>query len=116
MKGTLSWLILTAAGLVGQPPAAGDAPDLQQAVAKAEAPPEVPAPPLVAASAKPAKHEAIFGLISDSHEEYKAKMESLAKQLVKADAAVGAEANTDLGSFLLAGIFWGAVSLITPCV
>jgi thiol:disulfide interchange protein len=51
-------------------------------------------------------------LISVSAEQYKASMESIAARLVHKDQ----EMSMDLLGFILAGIFWGAVSLITPCV
>src|SRR5262249_43849483 len=54
------------------------------------------------------------GLISDSPEKYKEKMEALADQIDKSGAK--GQGSSDLLGFLLAGIFWGAISLITPCV
>jgi cytochrome c biogenesis protein CcdA len=56
----------------------------------------------------------IFGLIADSREEYKRKMEALPSLFIK--PTVLATAAPDLLAFILTGIFWGAVSLITPCV
>jgi thiol:disulfide interchange protein len=54
------------------------------------------------------------GLIGDSPEKYKEKMEALADQIDKSGAK--GQGSSDLFGFLLAGIFWGAISLITPCV
>jgi thiol:disulfide interchange protein DsbD len=52
------------------------------------------------------------GLISATAQEYKADMDSILGRLVrKAD-----KVPVDLVAFVLAGAFWGAVSLITPCV
>jgi thiol:disulfide interchange protein DsbD len=50
-------------------------------------------------------------------EQYRVMMERLQKEMVvpKTLQGVGGD-DSDLLSFLLAGIFWGAVSLITPCV
>ncbi|MBI2805288.1 MAG: hypothetical protein HYX68_09955 [Planctomycetes bacterium] len=56
------------------------------------------------------------GLITDSHEQYKTKMQELAKRIVGEKMNVAAEGDSDLLAFILAGIFWGAISLITPCV
>ncbi|HZZ82836.1 MAG TPA: cytochrome c biogenesis protein CcdA, partial [Gemmataceae bacterium] len=55
------------------------------------------------------------GLISDSHEKYKEAMDNIAAQIV-ADKAGKGDASADLVAFMLAGVFWGAISLITPCV
>jgi thiol:disulfide interchange protein len=54
------------------------------------------------------------GLISDSPEKHKEKMEALGDQINKSGAK--GPGSSDLFGFLLAGIFWGAISLITPCV
>jgi thiol:disulfide interchange protein DsbD len=89
--------------------------DLADRIAKALKPADAKA-----ADAKPAALGGgsilSLGAIRDSHEQYKEKMELLAaKMIVKNNAAVQ-EADTDLLGFILAGIFWGAISLITPCV
>ena len=52
------------------------------------------------------------GLISKSHAEYKAGLEAIVDKLVHKDT----KAPLDLLAFILAGVFWGGVSLITPCV
>jgi thiol:disulfide interchange protein len=52
------------------------------------------------------------GLISGSHEQYKASMDAVLARLVHQ----GEKMPLDLVGFILAGVFWGAVSLITPCV
>jgi thiol:disulfide interchange protein DsbD len=46
-----------------------------------------------------------------SVEEYQATMQAILDQLQRPEAR-----NTGLLAFLLAGVFWGAVSLVTPCV
>jgi thiol:disulfide interchange protein len=75
--------------------------------------PVAQAPPAPAA----AHGEGVFGLIKDSQEEYRKKMEAVASRFDREGAAIGgANADGDLVAFLLAGIFWGGVSLITPCV
>jgi thiol:disulfide interchange protein DsbD len=56
------------------------------------------------------------GAIRDSHEQYKAKMDQLAKQMVAKNNGAAQAPESDLLAFILAGIFWGAISLITPCV
>jgi thiol:disulfide interchange protein DsbD len=52
------------------------------------------------------------GLIRHSAEEYKKKIEEIGKQI----EVKNVDREADLGSFILAGIFWGFISLITPCV
>src|SRR5262245_23372704 len=56
------------------------------------------------------------GLIDGCHEQYKAAMEALAKRIVNRTGVTAAGSESDLLAFVLAGIFWGAISLITPCV
>jgi thiol:disulfide interchange protein len=62
------------------------------------------------------KAQAIKGLIRASHAEYKAKLDAIGKQIVVADGAKGPQGAADLLGFILTGIFWGAISLVTPCV
>lgn len=50
---------------------------------------------------------------SASSEEYRAGLEKILNQL---DAFAAPKASSGLMAFILSGIFWGAVSLITPCV
>lgn len=57
----------------------------------------------------------IEGLIRDTFEVYKAKLEAISTQFDGGDAAKG-QGGSDLLGFILAGIFWGAISLVTPCV
>ncbi|HWY86643.1 MAG TPA: cytochrome c biogenesis protein CcdA, partial [Gemmataceae bacterium] len=65
------------------------------------------------ASQKTAKLDmASAGLINSSHEEYKAGMDDILDRLVHKDEKMP----LDLIAFILAGVFWGGVSLITPCV
>jgi thiol:disulfide interchange protein DsbD len=51
------------------------------------------------------------GLISGSDEEYKASMDKILSQIV-----LKQQEDSGLLAFILAGVFWGFVSLITPCV
>lgn len=67
------------------------------------------------APAAAAKASAGKGLIRDSQDDYRNKIEAIGLQLERG-AAVGGPADADLFGFILAGIFWGAISLITPCV
>ncbi len=72
------------------------------------------------ASAPGAKNEGgsiiADALIKGSHEDYKSAMEAIAAQIEGRDASNKDDAGTDLLGFILAGIFWGAISLVTPCV
>jgi thiol:disulfide interchange protein len=52
--------------------------------------------------------------ISDDEEQYKASMDKLADELQTTSSAQNNA--TGLLAFILAGVFWGGVSLITPCV
>jgi thiol:disulfide interchange protein len=70
---------------------------------------EASAPP---AKTPAAKRDGAAGLISASPEEYKAAMEAVLAKLVHKDEKMP----VDLIAFILAGVFWGGVSLITPCV
>ncbi len=76
------------------------------ATAKPEKAPEAPKATPKTANVIPSS------LISGSAEQYKASMEAIVARLVHKDQ----EMSMDLIGFILAGIFWGAVSLITPCV
>lgn len=53
------------------------------------------------------------GLITDSPEDYKKKMGALAERFTGGAAG---DSDSDLLGFLLVGAFFGAISLITPCV
>ena len=55
------------------------------------------------------------GLIDDSPETYQEKLDAIAKQIELGEGGKG-QGGSDLLGFILAGIFWGAISLITPCV
>ncbi len=56
-------------------------------------------------------------VIKDTPDEYKTKMlDVLAKQIVVPKGVISGQDAGDLLAFMLAGIFWGAISLITPCV
>jgi thiol:disulfide interchange protein DsbD len=76
------------------------------------APPRIVEPP----STRPgADHGVIFSPLGGTAEGYQQSMDALAKQIQSASIAATAAA-PDLWGFILAGIFWGAVSLVTPCV
>ncbi len=90
-------------------------------------PPDAPTPPVVPpassqgtiappGSPAPAKQNAILNLISSSPDAYRADMDDLAKHIVVDNPNLYANSTADLLSFILAGVFWGAVSLVTPCV
>lgn len=72
----------------------------------------------VAAKSSPGRSEdGIYNLINSSEQEYKKAMEDLAANIVMSDsAALATDQTSDLLAFVLAGIFWGAISLVTPCV
>jgi thiol:disulfide interchange protein len=55
-------------------------------------------------------------LIKSTPVAYKAKLDELAKHIVVKPGIIAGQDDTDLLAFVLAGIFWGAISLITPCV
>ncbi len=74
------------------------------------------APPADTPQAKTERSSIISaGLIKADHEKYKAAMENIAGEIVTDNAAKG-QGGADLFGFILAGIFWGAISLVTPCV
>ncbi len=78
------------------------------------APPRAVSPPGSANSAGNLdRQELIFSPLRGTADAYRAEMEALANK-IKASPAVGG--SPDLWAFILAGIFWGAVSLVTPCV
>jgi thiol:disulfide interchange protein len=81
-------------------------------------PKAAPAPAAPTKAAEPARGEdhGVFGLISATAEQYRSQMAELAKRISKPEAVAVGAASNDLWNFILAGIFWGAVSLITPCV
>src|SRR5262245_47762704 len=58
----------------------------------------------------------VRGAIDVSHEKYRDSMLALAKRIVNSKGITAAGGETDLWGFILAGVFWGAISLITPCV
>jgi thiol:disulfide interchange protein len=67
----------------------------------------------------PPKHqgELIFSPLGGSAETYRAEMEALAAKIRMSDTGAGPTSSAaDLWAFIAAGIFWGFVSLITPCV
>jgi cytochrome c biogenesis protein CcdA len=70
------------------------------------------------AGAGPAGHQSgtIFAPVSGTAEDYRAEMDKLATQIQTGGAVAAGGGTADLWAFILAGIFWGAVSLVTPCV
>jgi thiol:disulfide interchange protein len=58
----------------------------------------------------------IRGLIRGTHEEYKEAMDKIAKQIVTKNNPAIQQPEAGLLAFILTGIFWGAISLVTPCV
>jgi thiol:disulfide interchange protein DsbD len=60
-----------------------------------------------------AEKEQIFSLLNSSAADYQQQMEALASRIHAKNAG---PVHADLWAFVLAGIFWGAVSLVTPCV
>jgi len=80
-----------------------------------------PSPPLenekkAAEPARAKKQKTIFGHISSSEEQYSDAMDKLAEQIIKPDTDVHTGSFAELIAFMLAGVFWGAISLVTPCV
>jgi thiol:disulfide interchange protein len=63
-------------------------------------------------ASQPKEKESVFSLIQVGEEEYQKQMEELASKI---PTVQGNESSNLLG-FILAGIFWGGISLITPCV
>ncbi|MSQ95324.1 MAG: hypothetical protein EXR98_12305 [Gemmataceae bacterium] len=56
-------------------------------------------------------------VIKESHDEYRTKMlDVLAPQINVPKGVISGQDAGDLLAFVLAGVFWGAISLITPCV
>ena len=62
------------------------------------------------------KQKSILNLIGFSQSEYSAALDDVAKQIVVENQSQVSNSMSGLGAFILAGIFWGAISLITPCV
>lgn len=97
-----------------------DAARLQAPAIQVLTPPRAPtrsqapaAPPSAApASAPPA--EAPAAPMPDTFEEHKANLDAVLKQLQGHTGAAPAESG--LLAFVLQGVFWGFVSLLTPCV
>jgi thiol:disulfide interchange protein DsbD len=79
-------------------------PKYDEAVKRAPVSPTVPPP-------TPAEPAGTSGADEPPVEEYKATMQGLLDQLQREPTQ-----RTGLLTFLLAGVFWGAVSLVTPCV
>jgi thiol:disulfide interchange protein DsbD len=87
-------------------------PDVEAADAK---PPVVaPLPRVFNGPGGAQPKELIFSPLNGTAAEYKAAMEVLAGKIKGLDQGAGGAA--DLWGFILAGIFWGAISLVTPCV
>ncbi len=63
------------------------------------------------------KKDIIYGQINTSVNDYKATMEEFASPAkIINDKIIDSSTASDLWAFILGGIFWGAISLITPCV
>jgi thiol:disulfide interchange protein DsbD len=71
----------------------------------------VPAPPASGSDVK-----ASTAPLSETGDPYRAHLEAILKELNETAGVTATSGDTSLLSFILAGIFWGAVSLITPCV
>src|SRR5207244_3241542 len=80
------------------------------------------APGAAQGGAKKVITEPYVGLISVGPGEYKERLNKTKREIVassgqesgKVDA--GSSASADLLAFVLAGMFWGGISLVTPCV
>ena len=75
--------------------------------------------PETMAPAAPSRQGASAGLISQSPDAYEQQMAELGRQVFKAPRSAearGGDADSGLMAFMLAGIFWGGISLVTPCV
>ena len=75
-----------------------------------------PGPPPTPGPKEEAIAGTVVGPITASQDAYKQQLASIREQIVSRDVLDDAEAKTSLLAFLLAGVFWGGVSLITPCV
>ena len=73
-------------------------------------------PPLPQEPTRHKKQKTIYGLISSTEEQYSAEMDKLAEQIIKPDTKPPENSLADLIAFMLTGVFWGAISLVTPCV
>ena len=65
------------------------------------------------------QRETIYGLINSSQDAYSETMENFSSPgsgKIINEKIVNANPASDLFAFILAGIFWGAISLVTPCV
>lgn len=87
-------------------------PDVENPDAKAAV--AAPLPRVVNGPGGAQAKELIFSPLNGTAAEYKAAMEVLAGKIKGLDQGAGGVA--DLWGFILAGIFWGAISLVTPCV
>jgi thiol:disulfide interchange protein len=76
-------------------------------------------PETMAPAAAPTQQGASAGLIAQSPEAYEQRLAELDRKIVKAPRSAearGGDADAGLMAFILAGIFWGGISLVTPCV
>jgi thiol:disulfide interchange protein len=74
-----------------------------------------PTPEPIGSAAAPGSNSGQTGISPYIPADLKASLERVRAQLRGSVTAAGQE-ESDLLAFILAGIFWGAVSLITPCV
>jgi thiol:disulfide interchange protein len=84
---------------------------LRASPAPVSVPPAPAAPGVIAATAKA---EGLIQKKAQSIEEYVAGLEQLKEKITNETVAVGAEGG--VAGLLLAAVFWGFVSLVTPCV
>jgi thiol:disulfide interchange protein len=82
-------------------------------------PDKIAAPPVEpknSAEAAPPRPKGVFGLIDSTEEQYSQSMDKLAERIVKPDTGPQGNSAAELLAFMLSGVFWGAISLVTPCV
>jgi cytochrome c biogenesis protein CcdA len=89
-------------------------PDIEDANGKAA--PAAPLPRVINGPGGAQTKDLIFSPVNGTADEYKAAMEGLAGKIKGLNQGAGAGGAADLWGFILAGIFWGAISLVTPCV
>jgi thiol:disulfide interchange protein DsbD len=83
------------------------------------APSQPPAPQAPESKATPQPAAAVAAPINSSAAAYRASLDQIKEQITKdqvQEAQAGSAAPSGLLAFILSGVFWGAVSLVTPCV
>lgn len=120
----IRWELETPLTITDAPPVMVDQ-KFQEEVAKALAPTGVQGPVSIPTetsqplSGSPKKDLERNRTEYTSPEEYKASLDKIQTELRQATASNSGQAGSarsDLWAFLLAGVFWGGISLITPCV